>query len=79
MEDWRLLRGQGEIAMFPISKLDANAGGHLMCIHRDKGAAKEMMNRFMEVMKNPRVRVIFAHDREWYDKKTFFPEKAPSL
>ena len=75
--DWRLLRGQGEIAMFP------GADGVLTCIHQDKAGAEQMMKRVMEVMAIPRVRVLLAHDDEWYDKeeskKAFFPGTIPSL
>lgn len=75
--DWRLIKGQGEIAMYP------GANKALTCIHWRKDAAEETMKRIAEVMMIPRVRVILAHDGKWYhdseNKKAFFPGIIPSL
>jgi glyoxylase-like metal-dependent hydrolase (beta-lactamase superfamily II) len=75
--DWRLIRGEGEIAMYPA------ADGTLTCIHRSKGDAEATIRRIAEVIKIPRMRVIMAHDGEWYhnpdNKKSFLPGTIASL
>ncbi|KAL5486194.1 hypothetical protein ACEPAI_7239 [Sanghuangporus weigelae] len=75
--DWRLIRGEGDIAMYPV------AGGGLTCIHQDKEQAKATIKRITDVLTLPRVRVILAHDGEWYhknkDSDAFWPGKIRSL
>ena len=75
--DWRLIRGHGEIAMYP------DAEGKMTCIHRNKGDAEETIKRIAEMASMPRVRVVLAHDGEWYhdsrNKSSFFPGKMASL
>ena len=77
--DWRLIRGPGEIAEYP----DPEGKGHMKCMHLDKAAAKETMKRIAEVMMIPRVRVLLAHDIEWYEekenKKAYLPGTIPSF
>lgn len=76
--DWRLLRGEGDIAVsqHPVRGTD--------CAHSDIDAAKDTIKRIKELMKISRVRVIFAHDNEYYDKNKdtgegFWPGSLPSL
>ncbi|EJD06990.1 Metallo-hydrolase/oxidoreductase [Fomitiporia mediterranea MF3/22] len=75
--DWRLVRGQAEIAVshHPVYGV--------RCAHTDVEAAKDTIRRIGEVMRFPRVRVLLAHDNEWYeqnkDGKAFWPGKIPSL
>jgi glyoxylase-like metal-dependent hydrolase (beta-lactamase superfamily II) len=73
---WNLVHGSSAIA--------CGHPGHLHnTAHMDKELAEQMINRVREVMKNPRVRVILAHDKVWYDenkgKSAFFPGKIESL
>lgn len=76
--DWRLVRGEGQIAMYPTGD-----GGGLTCIHTNKEQAEATIKRIAEVLTLPRVRVILAHDGEWYHKNkdgdAFWPGKIPSL
>lgn len=75
--DWRLVRGEGEIAMYP------DTIGTLTCIHRNKDDAEQTIKRVAEVMKLPRIQVLLAHDGEWYhnpeNRMSFFPGKITSL
>ncbi|KAH8118235.1 Metallo-hydrolase/oxidoreductase [Phellopilus nigrolimitatus] len=60
--DWRLLRGQGDIAV-----LHDTAHGDI-CMHVDKEEAAATIRKITEVMSQPRVRVILAHDNEWFEE-----------
>lgn len=60
--DWRLIRGQGEIAV-----LQDEHGG-TKCMHRDREQAEATIRRITDVLTLPRVQVILAHDAEWYEK-----------
>ncbi|THH10033.1 hypothetical protein EW145_g1591 [Phellinidium pouzarii] len=75
--DWRLIRGQGEIA-----ERHNAVRGHI-CMHRDKEQAAKHIRRIADVLTLPRVRVILAHDNEWYDANkggdAFWPGKIKSL
>jgi glyoxylase-like metal-dependent hydrolase (beta-lactamase superfamily II) len=76
--DWRLLRGQSEIAC----KRDGH--GHVtMCMHADPEAAKITMERVSKLLEHPKVRVVLAHDNEFWDnkenRKAFWPGVIPSL
>ncbi|EJD06986.1 Metallo-hydrolase/oxidoreductase [Fomitiporia mediterranea MF3/22] len=75
--DWRLVRGEGDIAMYPTPE------GALTCIHQNKEAAQATIKRIADVLTLPRVRVVLAHDGEWYHKNkdgdAFWPGKIPSL
>ncbi|KAL4247505.1 Metallo-beta-lactamase superfamily lactonase [Abortiporus biennis] len=55
----------------------------LGCMHKDKELAKRTIARIKEVSELPRVRVIIAHDTEWYeenkDQPVWWPERLPSL
>ncbi|EKM79432.1 hypothetical protein AGABI1DRAFT_113995 [Agaricus bisporus var. burnettii JB137-S8] len=73
---WNLVNGSSVIA--------CGHPGHLHdTAHMDKELAEKMINRVREVMKVPRVKVILAHDKPWYDenkdKDAFFPGKINSL
>ena len=49
-------------------------------MHTDLVAAQEHLARVRELMKNPRVRVLLAHDAPWWEKKKgLWPEKIVSL
>jgi glyoxylase-like metal-dependent hydrolase (beta-lactamase superfamily II) len=75
--DWRLVRGQGEIAMY------TDVEGVFTCIHQSKKEAEETIRRIAEATKLPRVRVLLAHDGEWFDnlenRSFIFPGKIASL
>lgn len=74
--DMRLITGEREIA----TMVDP-ASGHVRCAHVKKEDAEENMRRIRDLMKIPRVQVLIAHDREWYEKNksgsAFFPGKIP--
>lgn len=61
--DIRLITGEREIAT-----LVDPASGHIRCAHAKKEDAEENLRRIHDVMKLPRVQVLIAHDREWYEK-----------
>lgn len=75
--DWRLIKGEGEIADF------VNPEGVRVCLHRDKPKAVETIKRIAQVATLPKVQVILAHDSEWYEENKggscFWPGKIPSL
>lgn len=75
--DWRLVRGEGNIAEF----VDESRGR--ICIHSDVQRAAEHIRRVADMTTLPRVRVLLAHDNEWYDANkdgnSFWPGKIPSL
>lgn len=60
--DWRLLRGDGDIA---VSQHPLHG---TVCAHADVDAARDTIKRIKELMKIPRVKLILAHDNEWYDE-----------
>ncbi|CDO75525.1 hypothetical protein BN946_scf184871.g6 [Trametes cinnabarina] len=71
---WSLITGEGKIAKTT----------HLGCAHIDVPAAEEHIRRIRELMeRNPRVRVVLAHDEPWYrankDGPAFWPGKIESL
>ncbi|KAI9068348.1 hypothetical protein FKP32DRAFT_158389 [Trametes sanguinea] len=70
---WALITGEGRIAKT----------AHFGCAHMDVAAAEAHIARIRELMKNPRVRVILAHDEPWYrankDGPAFWPGKIESL
>ncbi|EJF55789.1 Metallo-hydrolase/oxidoreductase [Dichomitus squalens LYAD-421 SS1] len=55
VHDWRIMTGEGKISTEPF------------CIHANKAQAEVTIERIREVNKIPRVRVLLAHDRPWYD------------
>jgi len=59
--DWRLLRGQGEIG----DVHDEPFIGHI-CMHIDKEKAALHIRRIADLATLPKVRVILAHDNEWF-------------
>ena len=56
--DRRIMRGQREIGEW------RDSGGHLCCIHADRGKAEETIER-IRGLEERGVEVIFAHDVEW--------------
>lgn len=76
--DWRLLRGQGEIADI----YDEPFIGHI-CLHIDKEKSAEHIKRIASLGTLPRVRVVLAHDDEWYainkGSDAFWPGHIQSL
>lgn len=73
--DRRLLTGE---ARFCID-IDEH-GRQTTKMHTDLVAAREHLAHVSELMKNPRVRVLLAHDTPWWEeKKGFWPEKIDSL
>ncbi len=75
--DWRLVRGESPIAEFHDSD-----GAHV-CMHVDKATAEDTIRRIAQVSTLPRVRVLLAHDAEWFaDNRggpSFWPGVIPSL
>jgi glyoxylase-like metal-dependent hydrolase (beta-lactamase superfamily II) len=59
--DRRIVRGEKEIGEW------RDAGGHVCCIHADRGRAEETIRRIrsLEEEEGNGVEVIFAHDVEW--------------
>lgn len=53
------------------------------CAHMSKELAEDTIRRIREVMVDPRVRVMIAHDKAWYDDNkdgvAFFPGAIPSF
>ncbi|KAI0661106.1 beta-lactamase-like protein [Cubamyces menziesii] len=71
---WDLITGKGKIAKTE----------HFGCAHLNPAASEEHIARIRELMeKNPRVRVLLAHDEPWYsenkDGPAFWPGEIPSL
>ncbi|KJA28716.1 hypothetical protein HYPSUDRAFT_33049 [Hypholoma sublateritium FD-334 SS-4] len=76
MHHWRILEGLSQIKTgMPY--------GPTFCIHKDKHAAEESIERIRELRKLPRVQVLLAHDGPWYDDNkggdAFWPGKIPPL
>ncbi|KAI0633702.1 beta-lactamase-like protein [Trametes polyzona] len=71
--DWRVLRGEARFAHHP----------KVGCMHKDPAAAVAHVERIKELLKNPRVRVLLAHDIPWYNANkggpAFWPGTIPSL
>jgi glyoxylase-like metal-dependent hydrolase (beta-lactamase superfamily II) len=71
---WNLVTGKSSIACH-------HSGEPTMHMHKE--LAQDMIKRVGEVMRIPRVRVILAHDKVWYDeheaKEGFFPAVIESL
>lgn len=55
--DWRLLRGEADIA-----------GNETVCVHADVDAARDMIRRIRELIRCERVQVVLNHDDVWYEK-----------
>ncbi|EKM58502.1 uncharacterized protein PHACADRAFT_159645 [Phanerochaete carnosa HHB-10118-sp] len=60
--DTRLLTGEKEVAFNP------DASGLLRCVHVHKDIAIEHIRRVGSLLKVPKVHVVLAHDKEWYEK-----------
>ncbi|KAI0779927.1 Metallo-hydrolase/oxidoreductase [Fomes fomentarius] len=56
--DWSLITGDGKI------------GNHAVfgCAHINVAATQEHLARIRELLKQPRVRVLLSHDRDWFEK-----------
>ena len=71
--DWSILTGEGKIGKHSV----------FGCAHIDVAAAEEHIARIRQLMKEPRVRVLLAHDRPWFEKNkdgpAFWPGKIESL
>ncbi|KAH9944688.1 Metallo-hydrolase/oxidoreductase [Amylocystis lapponica] len=71
--DWRLIRGEAQIAVHPL----------VGCVHGDKAVAQEHIGRVKTLSELARVRVILAHDVPWYEVNqggsAFWPGKIESL
>jgi glyoxylase-like metal-dependent hydrolase (beta-lactamase superfamily II) len=71
---WNLINGRSGIA--------CSHPGHAIS-HQDKEKAEEMIKCVGEVSRLPRVRVLLAHDKPWYDANeggdAFFPGNIKSL
>ncbi|KAF9454723.1 Metallo-hydrolase/oxidoreductase [Macrolepiota fuliginosa MF-IS2] len=73
---WNLITGESVIACGHPGHLHGTA-------HQNKELAEEMIRRVGELRKLPRVKVIIAHDKPWYDEnkagRAFFPGHIDSL
>ena len=73
--DWRLVRGQAEIAVVD----DPRGPNGKICMHVDKAEVEATIKRIADVLTLPRVKVILAHDAEWYEENKgggqFWPGK----
>jgi glyoxylase-like metal-dependent hydrolase (beta-lactamase superfamily II) len=71
---WNLIEGTSGIAC-------VHPGHAKMHLHKD--LAEETIGRVREVMKIPRIRVLLAHDKPWYDenkgRNAFLPGQIESL
>ncbi|TBU23232.1 hypothetical protein BD311DRAFT_674399 [Dichomitus squalens] len=69
--DWQIITGEGKIATKPI------------CAHVNKEQAEVHIGRIRELQENPRVRVLLAHDRPWYEQNkggdAYWPGEIKSL
>lgn len=69
--DVRIITGEREVAVA------LQPDGHVRCIHSDKAAAEEHIRRVRTLLDNPKVLVLLAHDRQWYednkDRGVFLP------
>jgi glyoxylase-like metal-dependent hydrolase (beta-lactamase superfamily II) len=76
--DRRLLLG----APMALSENVDAQGRQKATMHHDRALAEDTIRRIRELLSVPRVRVIIAHDHEWYAEhkdKAFFPGKIESL
>ncbi|KAI0743393.1 Metallo-hydrolase/oxidoreductase [Daedaleopsis nitida] len=66
--DWRIINGQGKIGKHAV----------FGCAHVDTAAAEEHIARIRTLMdKNPRVKVLLAHDKPWFDENKDGPQFWP--
>ncbi|KAH9858561.1 beta-lactamase-like protein [Lenzites betulinus] len=70
---WSLITGEGKISNT----------AHFGCAHADVAEAEAHIARIRTLLKEPRVRVLLAHDAPWYEKNkggdAFFPGRIESL
>ena len=76
--DWRLVRGSSDIAEHE------DEHDHVtMCMHLDIAKAKLTIERIATLLEHPRVRVVLAHDVEFWeanmDRAAFWPGRIPSF
>ncbi|KAI0779929.1 Metallo-hydrolase/oxidoreductase [Fomes fomentarius] len=71
--DWSLITGDGKIGNHPV----------FGCAHMDVAATQAHLARIRELLKQPRVRVLLSHDRDWFEKSkdgpAFWPGAIESL
>lgn len=75
--DWRLIRRTAEMSGI------RDEHGHVTgCAHVNKEVAEDTIRRIGDLMTLPRVKVIIAHDAEWFAQNkggaAFWPGKIPS-
>ncbi|EIN12835.1 Metallo-hydrolase/oxidoreductase [Punctularia strigosozonata HHB-11173 SS5] len=77
--DRRLITGDGEMA----TKVGVECAAPIAHLHRDKSLAEAHIGRIARLMGEPRVRVLLAHDREWFEANvggpSFWPGIIPTL
>ena len=71
--DVRLLTGEREIACM------MGPDGRMMCAHASKEEAVEHIARVGSLLKVPKVRVLLAHDWEWYEQNRGGPAFLPGV
>jgi glyoxylase-like metal-dependent hydrolase (beta-lactamase superfamily II) len=78
LHDRRLLTGE-----YTMATKTAEDGTVSAILHKDKEVAEATIERIKALEKKPRVKVILAHDKEWYAENkggsAFWPGKIPSL
>lgn len=76
--DWSLINGNAQISQGPPAWPSASG-----CAHVNKKDAEEHIGRIRELTKEPRVRVLLAHDTPWYAENkataSFWPGKIATL
>lgn len=74
---WNLITGESNIACGPPGLPPGETA------HQSKESAEQTIKRVRELVRIPRVRVLLAHDKPWYDDNkggpAFFPGTIPSL
>ncbi|KAI0629942.1 Metallo-hydrolase/oxidoreductase [Trametes polyzona] len=75
--DTRILRGEREVAVA------LQPDGLVRCIHSDKEQAEEQIRRVRQLLDDPKILVLLAHDCNWYeankDGTSFFPGIIPPM
>ncbi|KAF8631791.1 hypothetical protein AX17_005006 [Amanita inopinata Kibby_2008] len=73
---WRLITGESDV---PIVKV----GDISKCAHVDKELSKQHLSRIRELLNVPRVKILLAHEEQWYKENmggsAFWPGEIPSL
>ncbi|KAI0057363.1 Metallo-hydrolase/oxidoreductase [Artomyces pyxidatus] len=75
MHDMRMLTGELKIAHW----VDPHGSGATYCSHDDEPTSERHIARIGELTKDPRVRVLIAHDGGWYNANKGGPAYFPGV